>query len=529
MSLDPDELKIKDILVVDDEPSNVLALEAALGDLALRVESASSGEDALAKLLAREFAVILLDVRMRGLDGFETAQIIRSRKKTKLIPIIFVTAFNEHPDDLRRAYDLGAVDFLFKPIVPEILRTKVRVFVELRDRTEEVLSQAERLRALEKRRFEDDLLRRRNEELAESDRRKDEFIAILAHEIRNPLAPLVTGLELMRNGDLTPDVSTRVRESMERQLFHLVRLVDDLLDVSKISQGKVRIDPKRVDLTTVVEAALEASLPTLDRMSHELVVELGGPLPVFGDPARLTQIVSNLLNNAVRYTAEGGRIGVHCRASEDAAILTVSDTGRGIEPKHLDRIFDMFVQEHDCGPGLGLGLSLVKKLVEMHGGTVRAHSDGPGKGSEFEVRLPVARETVAAGAIAQETQEVPPESLRIVLVEDDEDVRTTMRLLLEAWGHSVMVADNGVRGVELVIHEKPDVAILDLGLPGLDGFSSARRIRDQLGTHRPRLIAISGLASSTDRMRTHESGFDEHLSKPADPAILRRILGGIDS
>lgn len=531
-----------DVLVVDDDPKNLTAIEAALGDLGGRIVTTRSGAAALKVLLENDFAVILLDVQMPGMDGFETARLIRGRKRTQAIPIIFVTAFNQHDRDIRRGYELGAVDYLFKPIVPEILRSKVNVFVELRRRTAQLVHQTQRLHSLERlegeRRLEQERLRWRMEEqerlnrrLEEADRRKDEFIAVLAHELRNPLAPLVTSLELIKNGTLSKELFEQVRGAMDRQVRHLTHLVDDLLDASRITQGKIQLAQELIDLGDVVEQAVESCRPIIDGRSHTLELTRGeGRIPILADQVRVTQVVTNLVTNAARYTQAGGKITVHVSKDGDAGLLRVLDTGAGIPPELLERIFDMFVQQKDGGQGLGLGLTLVKQLVELHGGSVEAKSDGRGKGSEFSVRIPLSTAEARERPVAEtgEHDAFDSVSRRIVVVEDDEDIRTTVRLLLENWGHEVEVAGDGIIGLELVMRRRPEVVILDLGLPGLDGFGVAREIQERLSEDCPRLIAISGLGRATDRERTKKAGFCAHLTKPAEPITLRRLLRDID-
>ena len=525
-----------DILVVDDDEKNLTAMEVALGDLAGRLVKVRSGEEALRHLLERDYAVILLDVQMPDMDGFETARLIRSRERSRHVPIIFVTAYSQNDQDIRQGYELGAVDYLFKPIVPPVLRAKVQVFVELRERTAEVARQAELLRAMEReeatrrldeerRKWEAETLRRQNQQLEEADRRKDEFIAMLAHELRNPLSPLVTSLELMRMTEMEDELVVKARDAMDRQVRHLTRLVDDLLDVSRISQGKIELHREALDLGAVVEQALDTCRSAAEAQHHELEVHGSEePVTLEADPVRLTQVVSNLLSNAVRYTDDGGRILVRWGTEGDQAFFRVKDTGRGIAPELLDRIFDMFVQERDGGKGLGLGLTLVKQLVEMHGGTVQALSNGRGKGSEFVVRLPRSAAQLEALAAGEDAIDEADEPLRIALVDDDEDIRETVRSLLERWGHTVSVADTGPKGVDLVLALRPDVAILDVGLPGLDGYGIAQCIREKLGEERPRLVAMTGYGQEHDRARALDAGFDAHLTKPAQPSVLRRAL-----
>jgi len=301
--------------------------------------------------------------------------------------------------------------------------------------------------------------------------------------------------------------------------------VDDLLDVSRISQAKIELHREALDLGAIVEQALDTCRSAAEAQHHELEVHRSQePVTLEADPVRLTQAVSNLLSNAVRYTDDGGHIVVRWGVDEGQAFFRVKDTGRGIAPELLDRIFDMFVQERDGGKGLGLGLTLVKQLVEMHGGTVEALSEGRGMGSEFVVRLPLSAAQVEAFAASEDAVGEADEPLRIALVDDDEDIRETVRSLLERWGHTVSVADTGPRGVDLVLALRPDVAILDIGLPGIDGYGIAQRIREKLGEERPRLVAMTGYGQEHDRARALDAGFDAHLTKPAQPSVLRRAL-----
>ena len=518
-----------DILVVDDDPANLAAIEVALGDLGRRLVKARSGAEALRFLLVQDFALILLDVNMPGMDGFETARIIRGRERSRHVPIIFVTAYIREDIDILTGYALGAVDFLFKPIVPEVLRAKASVFVELQQRTAEVARQAGRLRELERRegerRLQEERQRWEAESLREENRRKDEFLAVLAHELRNPLSPMVTGLELIKVYGIEHEGLERVRTSMERQVHHLIRLVDDLLDVSRISRGKINLRREPVDLGRVIEQAVENTRPVVDERRHELEVEVcPDPMRLMGDSVRLTQVVANLLHNAARYTEPGGRVRLSCGRDGEDAVVRVADNGRGIDPEMLGRVFEMFVQAENGGGGLGLGLTLVQRLVELHGGRVRAFSEGPGKGSEFIVRLPLAE--VPDGQLESAADE-PGEgegALRVVLVEDQDDVREALEALLHGWGHHVESAADGVAGVELILERRPDLALVDIAMPGLDGYSVARRVRAQLGSNAPRLVALTGFGREEDRDRARRAGFDAHITKPAGPKDLRRVL-----
>lgn len=546
-----------DILVVDDDNNNLLAMEVALGELAPRMVKARSGAEALRRLLEADYAVVLLDVQMPNIDGFETANLIRTRARCRHLPIIFVTAFNQDDREIQRGYELGAVDFLFKPIVPEVIKAKVQVFIDLRERTAEVARQAERLRRLERdaadRRlaearhdWESELLRRQNQQLEEADRRKDEFIAMLAHELRNPLSPLTASLELFNLSDLRDPTLAQARAVMHRQLRHLTRLIDDLLDVSRISQRKLALSPQPIDVATAVADAIETCRLGLEREQHTLTIDAPDPPVVIeADPVRVTQVLANLLNNAARYTDPGGQIGIDWRKHGEHLQLRVTDNGRGIEPNLRSRIFDMFVQARDGGHGLGLGLTLVKQLVELHGGSVEAKSEGRDQGSEFIVRLPlVSRATpappeqpdpTAARSVAapferagtsfdRDGAPVDLRPLRIVLVDDDDDIRAMVEALLTRWGHQVATASSGPAGLELIVDSQPDVAILDIGLPGFDGHTLAQRIRAQTGPEKPKLVAVSGYGQTHDRQRARDAGFDAFLVKPAAADDLHRVL-----
>jgi two-component system, sensor histidine kinase len=524
-----------DILVVDDDAGNLAAIEVALGELGPRLVKAESGPDALRRLLEKDFALILLDVQMPGMDGFETARIIRQRGRSRHTPIIFVTAYSRDDTDILRGYGLGAVDFLFKPIVPEVLRAKAAVFVELQQRTAEVRRQAERLGELERRELDRKLAIERQsweaEALREESRRKDHFLAVLAHELRNPLAPLVTGLELIRHYGIEHEGLERVRASMGRQVRHLMHLVDDLLDVARISEGKVVLRKEPVELNEVVAQAVETVRPLLEERRHELeLVASATPLHLVADGVRLTQVVANLLHNAARHTDPGGRIRLSWSCDSDQAVVRVADNGQGIAPELRDRIFEMFFQEREGGLGLGLGLTLVDQLVTLHGGTVRAYSAGRGQGSEFVVRIPIESCETAESGEPRASEAVPEDAaeeahgLRVVVVEDERDIRQALGALLESWGHEVQLAEDGRRGVDLILKERPDVALIDIAMPGLDGYAVARQVRGELGAGAPRLVAVTGFGREEDRQRTRSAGFDDHLVKPATPVDLRRAL-----
>ncbi|HYF48283.1 MAG TPA: PAS domain S-box protein [Planctomycetota bacterium] len=366
-------------------------------------------------------------------------------------------------------------------------------------------------------------------ESLESDRRKDEFLATLAHELRNPLAPVRNAMHIIKTYAAPDRALQRARDITERQINHMSRLIDDLLDVSRIRRGKVELRKSPMDLRSAISNAVDSAMPAITAKHHHIEVDLPErPLPVDGDGTRLEQIVVNLLHNAAKYTSEGGRIRVAARIENDEAVLRVADNGMGIAPEMLARIFDPFTQadrslDRSQG-GLGIGLTLVRSLVELHGGRVLAYSAGLGKGSEFVVRLPLTRkELPPAGRAGEEPKTVPSESHRVLVVEDNADSRESLETLLSAWGHTVETAADGNEGVRKGIWFRPDIALVDLGLPGIDGYEVARQMREQLGQN-VMLVALTGYGQPEDRRRAKEAGFDLHLVKPANIEELERIV-----
>jgi CheY-like chemotaxis protein/nitrogen-specific signal transduction histidine kinase len=372
-------------------------------------------------------------------------------------------------------------------------------------------------------------LQPRNDALAEADRRKDQFLAMLGHELRNPLAPVLNAVRLLRDEEVPTETRRNALDAADRQVRHMARLVDDLLDVNRIRSGKVQLRKSELDLGHVVEAAVQ-SVETLFRQ-REHVLELAlpaEPLRMEGDPLRLTQVVMNLLTNAAKYTDPGGRVGVRLGRAGNEALLTVEDDGIGIPTELLPRVFDLFVQGEQAVDrsrgGLGIGLALVKSLVEMHGGTVVAESDGPGKGSRFRVRLPVLAPGPSTTAPAPVNGVRPGGAPRwqILVVEDNEDIRVTLAELLRRRGHQVEEAADGESALEVATSRRPDVALVDIGLPSLDGFAVARRLREL--SPDTRLVAMTGYGSPDDRRRGAEAGFGAHLVKPVDIDELTALL-----
>ncbi|HMG23139.1 MAG TPA: response regulator [Kofleriaceae bacterium] len=533
----------RDILVVDDNQTNLIAIEAALAPLGRKMVLAHSGVEALGRLLEQDFALIILDVAMPGMDGFETAKLVRSRERNRGTPIIFITGLSWENDAVLRGYELGAFDFLMKPIRPEVLRAKATVFVQLQERTIELAVKADELRQAQtrayerelhaqRRRFEAEVMERQMQQLAEADRRKDEFLAILAHELRNPLQPLQTAVEVLEHEPDRP-VPVRIRKIVQRQVQHITRLVDDLLDVARFTAGKLELRRELIDLDAIVDEALGACRTAIDARGHHIeVCSHAPPALVHGDPVRLVQCVCNLIHNAAKYTEPGGLLIVDWGTDRDDGFVRITDNGRGIPAELLPKVFDMFVQERvtpDGAGGLGLGLGLVKRLVELHGGTVRASSEGKGRGATFEVRLPLAEQTMLDKLRPSRTKTGPQDRpLRAVVCDDATDLRDLVADLLRLRGHEVSVAGDGPTAIELIVAERPDVALIDIGLPDMDGYEVARTIRLQLAEFKPRLIAMTGYGQASDRAAAFEAGFDAHIVKPASADKILRALYGTE-
>jgi signal transduction histidine kinase/ActR/RegA family two-component response regulator len=364
--------------------------------------------------------------------------------------------------------------------------------------------------------------------LRDADRRKDEFLATLSHELRNPLAPMRAALEVMRLARENPVLVDKARSTMERQLTLLVRLTDDLLDVARISQNKIELRPERIDLRSVLHSAIEVTRPLFDARQHALSVDLPDmPMWADADFTRLTQAFSNVLNNAAKYTDGGGRIRVRAAVEGTAATISIEDTGIGISRSMLPRIFEMFTQleehkDHAFG-GMGIGLALTKRLLELHGGSITAFSEGAGCGSCFVVRLPVVQGAdVDARRASARTREAAS-GCRVLLADDNADTTEMMRMMLELSGHEVRVAADGAEAVNQASAFRPHVALLDIGMPRMDGYAAARRIRETLGPGVV-LVALTGWGQDEDKRRSREAGFDHHMTKPPDPELLERLI-----
>jgi two-component system CheB/CheR fusion protein len=371
--------------------------------------------------------------------------------------------------------------------------------------------------------------------LEDADRRKDEFLATLAHELRNPLAPLRNALYLLQLQEHGLDAQA-IHDIMDRQVRQMVRLVDDLLDVSRVTRGKIGLQRRIVDAASVVAAAVEASRPLLDAGRHTLAVTLPEePVQLNADPTRLAQVFTNLLNNAAKFTASGGHVSLSAERRGDELLITVGDTGIGIPANLLSEVFEMFRQaehppEHARG-GLGIGLTLVKRLVQMHGGSVEAYSEGVGRGSRFVVRLPLTEAPSAGGPAAVAAQRGPSAAAavrHILIVDDNVDAAQSLALLLRRLGHDVRIAHDGESGLSAALMHRPQLVFLDIGLPRLDGYEVAQRLRARFGSRQMRLVAMTGYGHAHDRLRSSAAGFDEHLVKPVEWSAIETTLAALD-
>ncbi len=504
-------------LLVDDLEENLLSLEALLRSDDIVLLKARSGPEALELLLKHEVALALLDVHMPGMDGFELAELMRGNQRARHVPIIFLTAGAADRQRRFRGYEAGAVDFLHKPIEPDILRSKATVFRELYYQRRQLARQRDELKTYA-------------EALTEADRRKDEFLAMLAHELRNPLMPIRNGLQIMRISTDQREFE-EIRNIMDRQVTHLVRLIDDLLDVSRVSRGKIELRKEVVSVEKAVQAAIEVSRPLIELGKHTFTTDIPlEPLWIEADLTRIAQVLSNLLNNAAKYTPAGGGIALTIVRQADEVVIAVADNGVGIPQDMLPKIFELFTQvkngsEHSRG-GLGIGLALSKQLTEMHGGSIFAESAGVGKGSVFAVRLPLA-ETSAPASLEKPKIAISPKRLKVLVVDDHASAAETTGQMLALVGHDIVLAHDGPEALAVAREARPDVIMLDIGLPGMSGYDVCRELRKDPAFQHTTLIAQTGWGQERDREQAYEAGFDHHLTKPLDLGDLSHLLAKI--
>jgi two-component system, sensor histidine kinase len=465
--------------------------------------------DCVARELERGAAAILLtEEALVERDG-QLAGLIAKQPPWSDLPVLVLTRRGADSRVVAQAVGtLGNVTLLERPVRVAALASAVRSAMRARERQYET-----RAHLMER---------------EQADQRKDEFLATLAHELRNPLAPIRNAVSVLRlSGSGQP--AAQVWEMMDRQVNHMVRLVDDLMEVSRITRGKIELRKTTLDLATVIAAAVETSRPLVEASKHELTVTLGSqPLIVEADAVRLAQVFSNLLNNAVKYTDPGGRIGIVARLEGDSAVVTVSDTGLGISAAALPKVFDMFVQvnpgENRAQTGLGIGLTLARSLVDMHGGTVTAHSAGEGMGSEFAVRLPLATPGAARGQVRTASIEEVRGLPRVLVVDDNRDAADSLGALLQMLGADVRIAHDGTDALATLSAFQPAAVFLDLGMPGMSGYEVASRIRARSDVGATMLIALTGWGQEKDRRQTAAAGFNHHLVKPADVGALQAVL-----
>ncbi len=663
------------ILLVDDEPKNLTVLETVLEDPGYHLVRAESADKALLALMGGEFALLILDIRMPGMSGLDLAHMIKARKRTARVPIIFLTAYYNEDQHVLDGYGSGAVDYLQKPVNAAVLRSKVAVFADLHRKSRELLRAngalraevgerrhaeeqlAELARTLEQRVIERtralhasdtrlrlatdavelgiwswrsetdqvvwendwphrvlgllhaeqaraladyaahyvhgegfsqfraalsatlqghgrlvheaqlrradgrmcwvefvgesipaaegdakqvlgtarDITERKHAEvtLREADARKDIFLATLGHELRNPLAPIRSAAQLLEFPGLAPERLQACRAIIARQVRHMAALLDDLLDVSRVSRGTFELKKSWIELRKVLEEAIESTQPLMTAKRHRLCLEPGAEdISLDADPVRLMQVLINLLANAAKYSEEGGTITLAATLEPADLVLAVRDNGIGIAPAMLERIFDMFTQGTAApswaAGGLGVGLAIAKGIVEMHGGRIEARSAGLGMGSEFRVRLPRSSVRLAAGTgdlSAGAARRALTATARNILVADDNcDAADSLGLLLECAGHQVWCAFSGHEALALALREQPEVMILDIDMPGLNGYEVAEHVRAEPWGKRAVLVAVTGWGQERDRQRAQAAGFDQHLTKPVDPALLEALL-----
>src|SRR6516225_5837082 len=513
------------ILLVDDRRDKLLALEVVLAPLGENLVPAHSGMEALRLLLKQDFAVIVLDVSMPGMDGFETASLLRQRKNSEMTPIIFISAINQSDIHLARGYSLGAVDYILAPIVPEILRAKVSFFIELHKKNKQLQQQAE---------TQIQLIREQaaRAEAEAANQAKDRFIAMLSHELRTPLTPILLASSMLSNDPTVPDHIRQELKIIARNAVLEARLIDDLLDLTRINQQKLNLVYEIVDVHDLLRSAL--SICSHEISAKDLTVRLEletSESRLRADAARIQQVFCNTIKNAVKFTPEGGQITLRSTDSgNDRIRIEIIDTGIGISPEFLPRIFDLFEQaSRPISGGLGLGLPISKAIVELHGGRIWASSTGLRHGTTFVIELSnvvpnIAQLSYSKNAAASKADLQGFDGRRrILLVDDHADSISSMRLFLKAKGYEVTTADSVEVALKAVVRERYDLLVSDIGLPDGSGEDLIRRLRN-MGQNLPS-IALSGYGMEEDIARSRAAGFQIHLIKPVSPQNLLSAIG----
>ena len=472
-------------------------------------------EDLLAAVKDGAAAILIAEERMALAGRAALADALSGQPAWSDLPVLVLTRPGADSSEVEDAVrTLGNVTLIERPMRVSALTSAVRTAVRARERQYQIRGHmAERLRT--------------EETLRAADQRKDEFLATLGHELRNPLAPILTSMHLLKLSTFTDPRSLRACTVMERQVNHLVRLVDDLLEVSRITRGVVDVQKEPLDLAAVLRTAVETSRPLLEAARQSLSVDIpDGIIPISGDPVRLTQVFANLLNNASKYTDTNGLVWLSASTENGWAVVSVRDNGIGIPSSHLTSVFDMFTQvdrsHRRAQGGLGIGLTLVRSLVQLHGGTVEARSGGSETGSEFIVRLPVAAERPQPRREVTRSQRLPP--CRILIVDDNREAAESLGVLLEELGATTSLAFGGREALQVIETFEPEVVLVDLGMPGMDGYEVCRRIRATPGRLQMLIIALTGWGQDEDRERSRRAGFDHHLVKPLNVQKLRTLL-----
>jgi signal transduction histidine kinase len=505
------------VLNVNDNDASRYLVSRMLEKAGFAVLEAAGGAQALGLVQSAKPSAVVLDIKLPDIDGLEVCRRIKGDAQTRSIKVLHTSAVCVSPEYKVQSLECGADGYLGAPFEQEELVATLRSLLRLSDAETSLRAQAEELKA--------------------ANRRTNEFLAMLAHELRNPLAAIVTSLPLLERSAATDPVERTARELIRRQTTHLRRLVDDLLDAARVTQGKIDLRWETVDLSELVRrVAANVERTKLHPRSQALHLSLpSGRMTVRADPMRLEQVLTNLLDNASKYSNSGDVIDFSLalepnESGAEVAHIVVRDRGIGMAPETLPTIFDLFSQADvplaRSRGGLGIGLTLVRTLVELHGGSTQARSEGIGKGSEFEITLPlIAAEARAMTPESSITRSAPVNARRrVLIVEDNRDAQEALQCLLELWGHEVLVADDGLSGYRSAVALRPDVALIDLGLPGIDGYEVARRVRAALGTASPLLIALTGYGAPEQRAQALAAGFDLHIVKPVEPDRLSMLL-----
>jgi signal transduction histidine kinase len=506
------------ILNVNDRDQNRYVVSKMLRNAGYEVIEAPTGLDALERVREDRPDLVVLDIKLPDIDGMEVCRRLKADPVTASTLVLHTSATYASIDVKVRGLDVGGDGFLAQPFTSQELVVTVKALLRLK-RVEE-------------------FQRRRAEEFAEADRRKDDFLAMLGHELRNPLNAIAMSQAIIDQIPAQSSVEERARAVARRQTAHLTRLVNDLLEVSRVTRGKIALDRHLLDLTALLRQVINVvNDTTIGPRSQTIAASLPDyVVPVMGDRVRLEQVFTNLLDNASKYSPEGARIGleldVDSRDAEAQAVITVTDTGRGIAPEQLGQVFNLFYQgqptEARIGTGLGIGLTLVRSLVESHGGTVAVRSEGIDNGSEFEVRLPARPEAAIAAAndhryTGTKRRRLARGSQTILIVEDNADAREMLETLCRAWGYRVDLAADGLEGLSKTLRDRPEIALVDIGLPGIDGYELARRVRAS-GAGDTKLVALTGYGLPEQRQKALSAGFDLHLVKPVEPDVLAALL-----